>query len=120
MESTREGSSSNLVFLLFGIASVVLVLSSSNVNGLRDLKERDGTETRSMSGTTSSSVLDSKNFDTNASTVGFENALVGVGGSDGKGGGWGFGWGWGGDGHGGNGGRCWYPGCAKKSTGSHS
>uniref|UniRef100_M4FCF4 Transmembrane protein n=1 Tax=Brassica campestris TaxID=3711 RepID=M4FCF4_BRACM len=77
MESISEGSSSNLMVLLFGIASVVLVLSSNNVNGLRDLKERDGSESRSMSGTTSSSVLDSKNFYTNVSTAGFENDLVG-------------------------------------------
>lgn len=76
MEIIREGSSSNqLVCLLFGIASVVLVLSSNYVDGLRDLKERDGIESRSVSGTTSSSVLDSKNFYRNVSTVGFENAL---------------------------------------------
>ncbi|KAG2291272.1 hypothetical protein Bca52824_037941 [Brassica carinata] len=114
MKSVRERSSSRLVFFLFGTASIVLFLSSNYVNGLRDLKERDGSESRSMSSTASSSVLE-KNFYTNVSTVRFEHALVR--GSDGKGGGWGFGWGWGGDGPGQNGGYCWYPGCAKKVNG---
>ncbi|KAH0894255.1 hypothetical protein HID58_056684 [Brassica napus] len=75
MKSVRERSSSRLVFFLFGTASIVLFLSSDYVNGLRDLKERDGSESRSMSSTASSSVLEN-NFYTNVSTVRFEHALV--------------------------------------------
>nr|VDD05668.1 unnamed protein product [Brassica rapa] len=75
MKSVRERSSSRLVFFLFGTASIVLFLSSNYVNGFRDLKERDGSESRSMSSTASSSVLE-KNFYKNVSTVRFEHALV--------------------------------------------
>ncbi|KAH0915715.1 hypothetical protein HID58_030161 [Brassica napus] len=59
----------------FATRFLSVILSSNYVNGFRDLKERDGSESRSMSSTASSSVLE-KNFYTNVSTVRFEHALV--------------------------------------------